>query len=94
MKAIFLAYKKARLAEWPTYSLIIQSSLNLQQFFFPQRLKLYYDHGEIKRYNGKRRVDDLKAFIDKFVVTSEVLEVPQLLYHLKNDECLKVALPY
>ena len=40
---------------------------------------MYYDHGEIKRYNGKRRVDDLKAFIDKFVVTSEVLNPPQLL---------------
>ena len=39
-------------------------------FFF--RLKLYYDHGEIKRYNGKRRMGDLKAFVDKFAVTSEV----------------------
>lgn len=40
-------------------------------------LKLYYDHGEIKRYNGKRRVDDLKAFIDKFVVTSEQKDTEQ-----------------
>lgn len=65
-------------AGWPIYGLIIQSSLNLQHLF-SQRLKLYYDHGEIKRYNGKRRVDDLKAFIDKFVVTSEVLDSLQLL---------------
>lgn len=75
---MFLAYKKSRFAGWPIYGLIIQSSLNLQQLF-SQRLKLYYDHGEIKRYNGKRRVDDLKAFIDKFVVTSEVLDSLQLL---------------
>ena len=37
-----------------------------------QRLKLYYDQGEIKRYNGKRRMNDLKAFVDKFAGTSEV----------------------
>ena len=41
-------------------------------FLFFLRLKLYYDHGEIKRYNGKRRMGDLKAFVDKFAVTSEV----------------------
>ena len=40
--------------------------------FFLSRLKLYYDHGEIKRYSGKRRMADLKAFVDQFVVTSEV----------------------
>ncbi|CAH3015328.1 unnamed protein product [Porites evermanni] len=34
-------------------------------------LKLYYDQGEIKRYNGKRRMNDLKAFVDKFAGTSE-----------------------
>ena len=39
---------------------------------FYYRLKLYYDHGEIKRYSGKRRMADLKAFVDQFVVTSEV----------------------
>lgn len=37
-------------------------------------LKLYYDHGEIKRYNGKRRMGELKAFVDKFAVTSEQKE--------------------
>ena len=37
-----------------------------------QRLKLYYDQGDIKRYNGKRRMNELKAFVDKFVRTSEV----------------------
>ena len=41
-------------------------------FIFFQRLKLYYDQGEIKRYNGKRRMNDLKAFVDKFAGTSEV----------------------
>lgn len=40
--------------------------------FLNLRLKLYYDHGEIKRYNGKRRMGELKAFVDKFAVTSEV----------------------
>lgn len=34
-------------------------------------LKLYFDHGEIKRYNGKRRMSDLKAFVNKFLATSE-----------------------
>ena len=37
-----------------------------------QRLKLYYDQGETKRYNGKRRMNDLKTFVDKFAGTSEV----------------------
>lgn len=40
--------------------------------FFTLRLKLYFDHGEIKRYNGKRRISDLKAFVNKFLATSEV----------------------
>lgn len=53
---------------------------------------MYYDHGEIKRYDGKRRVDDLKAFIDKFVVTSEVTSSRSS--YDKNLELLKVALPY
>ena len=93
MNAIFLAYKKSSLAEWPIYGLIIQPNYNN---FSSQRLKLYYDHGEIKRYNGKRRVDDLKAFIDKFVVTSEVLEAPNYCAMFRNlkVECLKVALTY
>ena len=33
---------------------------------------MYYDQGEIKRYNGKRRMNDLKALVDKFAGTSEV----------------------
>ena len=37
-----------------------------------QRLKLYYDQGETKRYNGKRRMNELKTFVDKFAGTSEV----------------------
>ncbi|XP_068736840.1 thioredoxin domain-containing protein 5-like isoform X2 [Montipora capricornis] len=37
-------------------------------------LKLYFDHGEIKRYNGKRRMNDLKAFVNKFLATSEEKE--------------------
>ena len=41
-------------------------------FFLLSRLKLYFDHGEIKRYNGKRRMNDLKAFVNKFLATSEV----------------------
>ena len=41
--------------------------------YFFLRLKLYYDQGEIKRYNGKRRMmNDLKASVDKFAWTSEV----------------------
>ena len=41
-------------------------------FFLLSRLKLYFDHGEIKKYNGKRRMNDLKAFVNKFLATSEV----------------------
>ncbi|CAH3157056.1 unnamed protein product [Porites lobata] len=45
-------------------------------------LKLYYDQGEIKRYNGKRRMNDLKALVDKFAGTSEQTQLRQTMANL------------